>query len=428
LSDSFHGSALSESDSPDAPIRDQSAASRSCRLPPRPQPVPVVGRGRRRDWITRAGACPATTPAWTSRDGWLDALRRWANSDGLAQLCRTEGVSITAPTLLAVATAMAGHADHATGRNVAVTRATLAAAAGCDVRTVTTAWRVLRTARWAVEAQRGHGSPDTPSVGRRPSIYHLVSRRERHSTPGDHFHLPPLGGVCPSSPVGTYSPSAPKARRQESQPMKARPWRCAPRPLALQRLAAEVIGRCHGLGHAHSGGICDALTAAGIDPQLWTARQITDALNADMAARGWSWPDRIERPGAFLASRLRRLDWRPAGPPIHNDGGSAAGTDRTSQPPAATAVRCAPPIPATDAHRADAMASIRATLTGSRGTLSTRTHASAGHRGRSVEQSCGHHHQSTDRSTQLPDQSDRLTARTNPPVGHPIRTRATTDN
>jgi hypothetical protein len=400
LTDSSHGSALSESDRPDAPIRDQ---SRSCWLLPRPQPVPVVGRGRRRDWITRAGACPASTPVWTSRDGWLAALYRWANSDALAQLCRTEGVSITAPTLLAVATAMSGHADHATGRHVAVTRATLAAAAGCDVRTVTTAWRVLRTARWAVEAQRGHGSPDTPSVGRRPSIYHLVSRREPRSTPGDHFHLPPSGGVCLSSPVGTYSPSAPLARRQESRPVKARPWRCAPRPLALQRLAAEVISRCHGLGHAHSGGICDALTAAGIDPQVWTARQITAALNADMAARGWSWPDRIERPGAFLASRLRRLDWRPCGPPTNSDGGYAAGTDKSTRQATPMPVRCAPPIPATDAHRADAMATIRATLTRSRGMPSTRTRVLAGHHAQGVEQPGGHHHPSRTRSTQVLD-------------------------
>jgi hypothetical protein len=376
----------------------------------------------------RAGACPATTPVWTSRDGWLAALRRWASSAALTQLCRDEGVSITAPTLLAVATAMAGHADHATGRNVAVTRATLAAAAGCDVRTVTTAWRVLRTARWAVEAQRGHGSPDTPSIGRRPSIYHLVSRRQPHGTPGDHFHLPPSGGVFLSSPVGTYSPSAPKARRQESPPMKTRPGRCAPRPLALQRLAAEVIGRCHGLGHAHSGGICDALTAAGIDPQMWTARQITAALNADMAARGWSWPDRIERPGAFLASRLRRLDWRPCGPPTNSDGGYAAGTDKSTRPAAPMPVRCAPPIPATDAHRADAMATIRATLTRSRITPSTCTRVSAGHHAQGRAQPGGHHQPSTARSTQLLDISEHPAEHTNPAVGHPIRTHTTAAN
>ena len=90
----------------------------------------------------------------------------------------------------------------------------------------------------------------------------------------------------------------------------------------MQRLAAELVARCHGLHRGHIGAVCDALTAAGIDPGVWSARSITAALDADMRVRGWSWPDRIERPGAFLASRLRRLDWRPQGPP--KGGGTAA--------------------------------------------------------------------------------------------------------
>ena len=92
---------------------------------------------------------------WTSRASWLDGLRRWAQSPALAQLCAEQRVSMTAATLLAIAAVMAEHADHATGRHVAVTRATIADTVGCDVRTVTAAWRVLRVSRWAVEAQRG---------------------------------------------------------------------------------------------------------------------------------------------------------------------------------------------------------------------------------------------------------------------------------
>ena len=81
----------------------------------------------------------------------------------LGQLCAEERVSITAATLLSIAAVMAEHADHATGRHVAVTRASIAFRVGCDVRTITAAWRVLRVSRWAVEAQRGHGSPGTPA-------------------------------------------------------------------------------------------------------------------------------------------------------------------------------------------------------------------------------------------------------------------------
>ncbi len=267
---------------------------------------------------------------WTSRDGWLSALGQWAASSAFTGAKASARVSITAATLLAVAAVMAEHADHGTGRHVAVTRARIADRVSCSPDTVTVAWRLLRVAGWAVEAQRGHGSPATPTGGRRPSVYHLVSRRQ----PRPVVHnpdLPPKAGVCISSSVDKYSPSARTARAKEPLSKKRRPCRAAPRPLPIQRLAAQLVARSHGLHHGHIGAICDAITAAGIDPELWSARSITDALNTDMAARGWSWPDHIHRPAAFLASRLRRLAWqRPCGPP--NNGGCAASPDTTAAP------------------------------------------------------------------------------------------------
>lgn len=322
----------------------------------------ALANERRRGWVERAGACAPRAPRWTSRQGWLDGLQRWAQSPALGQLCTEQRVSITAATLVAIAAVMADHADHATGRHVAVTRATIASRVGCDVRTVTAAWRVLRASQWAVEAQRGHGSPGTPSIGRRPSVYHLVSRRipppvtaarqvHRRGVVGDVFHLPPSGGVSCFSPVGRNSPSgrASAPANQDSQTHNgfktraARPSRRATaRPLATQRLAAALVARTHGLDRAHIGTICDALTAAGIDPTVWTARAITDALNADMRTRGWSWPDHITNPGAFLASRLRRLSWIP--PQTTTKAGGCA-TDRIDQ-------NTPSPVPLTDAQQA----------------------------------------------------------------------------
>lgn len=294
----------------------------------------------RRDWVLRAGANPAghRAPMWTSRESWLDGLRAWAQSPALGQLCAEQRVSMTAATLLAIAAVMAEHADHATGRHVAVTRATIADTVGCDVRTVTAAWRVLRVSRWAVEAQRGHGSPTTPSVGRRPSVYHLVPRRDTQPAgdqPVHDFHLPPLGGDGLLTPVGSNSPSV-RARAhatdsREQKPDPPRRWRTSPRPLATQRLAAQLVARTHGLGRGHIGGICDALTSAGIDPTVWSARAITDALDADMRTRGCSWPDDITNPAAFLSSRLRRLSWTT--PPAPPKGGGYA-TTRIDQTPA----------------------------------------------------------------------------------------------
>ncbi|MFS0900790.1 rep protein [Mycolicibacterium litorale] len=298
----------------------------------------ALAHERRREWVQRAGACAPRAPMWTSRAGWLDGLRSWAHSPGLGQLCAEERVSITAATLLSIAAVMAEHADHATGRHVAVTRATIADKVGCDVRTVTAAWRVLRASRWAVEAQRGHGSTNTPSIGRRPSVYHLVPRREARPVARavvHDFHLPPSGGVGLSSPVGSYSPSeraSAPANRISGKTRQTRPRRRTARPLAVQRLAAGLVAITHGLDRAHIGAICDALTAAGIDPDVWSARAINDKLNADMRARGATWPDHIANPGAFLHSRLRRLSWTPPETPTKAGGCAAVSTDQTPRP------------------------------------------------------------------------------------------------
>ncbi|GLD02272.1 putative replication protein RepA [Mycobacterium kiyosense] len=313
-------------------------------IAPTPHAVRALANERRRGWVERAGAGAPRAPMWTSRQGWLDGLQRWAQSPALGQLCAAERVSITAATLLSIAAVMAEHADHATGRHVAVTRATIASRAGCDVRTVTTAWRVLRTSRWAVEAHRGHGSPGTPSIGRRPSVYHLVPRREPRpvNRPVVHdFHLPPSGGLSLSPPVGKNSPSerasAPANKIPDPKERPTHRRRTKPRPLAIQRLAAGLVADTHGLSRVHIGAICDALTTAGIDPTVWTARAITDALNADMRTRGWTWPDHITNPGAFLSSRLRRLSWSPPETPTKAGGCAAGSIDRAPRPVPLTA-------------------------------------------------------------------------------------------
>jgi hypothetical protein len=268
-----------------------------------------------------------------------------------------------APTLLAVAAVMAEYADHATGRHVAITRATIAERVGCDVRTVTAAWRLLRTAGWAIEAQRGHGSPGTPRVGRRPSVYHLVPRKTL-AAPVHDFHLPPSLRDRRLSLVGNDSPSTPRrAEKCSASFNKRQPRRAEARPLAVQRLAAELVARSHGLDRGHIGAVCDAITAAGIDPVVWSARSITEALNADMKARGWSWPDRVERPGAFLAHRLRRLEWRPEGPP-QSGGVAAASRDEGS----GLAGEVRPPMTGAQRERiAAARAEIRAVLAARQG-------------------------------------------------------------
>lgn len=287
---------------------------------------------RRRSWIERAGARRGV-PCWRTREAWLTDLRDWAQSRALPTLCTAERVSITATTLLAIAEVMAEHADHATGRHVAITRATIAERLGCHKNTVSNAWAVLRAAGWAIEARRGHGSPTTPSLGCRASVYHLVPRRPTasapaatqpaelrgiepltspddingHPKPVENCDLPPSGGVYFLPPVGSNSPSAHPREKTSAQPSKSRRCRAEPRPLALQQLAAHLANRCHGLRSGHIGAICDAIAAAGIDPAVWSAADIKQALEADMRRTGGTWPDQITNPGGFLASRLRKL-------------------------------------------------------------------------------------------------------------------------
>lgn len=301
LTDRCHGSARSFSGPADALFRDELFGRpqlRSARL------LRATRSLARRRWIVEAGQVPACTPAWTSRAGWTAELERWSRTDAGTAACRR--AHLRPALLLRVAVVLAAHADHGSGRHCAVTNAAAAVAAGCSPRTVTTVRRLLAEAGLAIEVRRGTGSAHAPTGLRKPSIWHLVSRRE----PVDNravFHLPPSRRDRRVTHVGKNSPSGRTRppRRSPSQPR-------TPRPLRTQKLAAEVIARSAGLGHAHPGHICDALSRSGLDLEAWTAQLITAALNADMRERGWSWPNRIERPGAFLASRLRRLPQRPA--------------------------------------------------------------------------------------------------------------------
>lgn len=279
----------------------------------------------RREWVCAHAAVSPAIPVWGSRSAWIADVRAWTVERDFGVVRDSVRVSITSATLVAVAVVWAAFANHHTGRNAAVTRETIAVRVGCDVRTVSRAWKVLGAAGWAIEAQRGHGSADTPSAGKRPSIWHLVPRRKPVPQPvppaGDpveFVHLPPKGVSSSLPPVQNYSPSAPAAapgqslpRSADRRPQRRRRSRTTPRPMALQRLAGQLVTASHGLDHGHIGGICDAITSAEIDPHAWTARQLCDALNADMRARGTCWPDHIENPAAFLATRLRRLPARP---------------------------------------------------------------------------------------------------------------------
>jgi hypothetical protein len=272
-------------------------------------------RQRRRAYIEAVGAVPATLPVWVGRAAWLADAHAWVLVDGEAVLRGRMRPQV----FLDLCEAAARYADHATGRHMAATAATLARDAGCSERTVST-WRaLLAESGLGVLARQGSGGGGRNN---RAPIWHLtvpegMSFYGRKKTTCD---LPPLRSSRGLSPVVKNSPrpaAAARPRGNHSPKRQTRPA-AGPRPLALQRLAGQLVARSHGLGAVgeagwsppgapHVGSICDALAAAGIDPGLITAADIGRALDADARSTGWVWPDRIANPAAFLAHRLGRI-------------------------------------------------------------------------------------------------------------------------
>jgi hypothetical protein len=328
-------------------------------------------KAARRAGIERAGTVPASVSMWLGRESWTGSVREWVSSPAFGEVRAALGKrgAISAAVLIIIAVEWAAFADHATGRNVAVTKATIAKKIGCSEKTVQRAWAVLAAGGWATEAARGHGSPVGHTAGNRPSIWHLVSPRpfaEAAADVVDSVPLPAKPGSCLESPVGIHSPSVRGGARRQDCPHEngraRRARRAAPRPLAVQRLAAGLVTPVCVRGDTggpdarrspllagldrggHIGAICDAISAAGIDPEAWSPKALAAALTADGQARGLYWPDRIERPGAFLAARLRALPPRPAEPVAGDDGGRAAGPE---EPGGGPAWADSPPVTAT---------------------------------------------------------------------------------
>ncbi len=265
----------------------------------------IKKRRTRRAYIEAVGNVAGSVPRWISRRQWLEDVSSWAYCEGAQLLCRR----VAPTTFLAVAAILAEFSDSADGRHCAVTNRVAGHQANCSERTVSTVRSILSAAGFAVLAKQGSGGGGRPN---RVAVWHLVSRRE----PVDNnsvCHLPPSRRDRGLSNLRTSSPTPPARRGAMSNSLRRPPgrrgrrWRTGPRPLALQRLAADLVARTHGLGHGHIGVICDALTAAGIDPASTSAAEICRQLYSDMRATGLVWPDTIERPGAFLAYRLKRL-------------------------------------------------------------------------------------------------------------------------
>lgn len=293
----------------------------------------------------------ARTPVWTSRAQWQHQVRTLLNSPTGTEICKKNAISTEA--VFAVAVIHACFAEGKTGRGVTASRERIATRAGVSVTVVKRARRVLVVLGMAVEQERGRYLTTLESMAaeahhghrqfRAASVWALISPRAAVTTitaPFKKFRKPsratlrsaacrvrtasrtspqtggrgplsPSGGFVLQSLVFKFSPTHAQARAGKP---KNTP-RSTPRPIALQRTAAQLIDHIPALKTVrHVGQICDVLDQAGIDAARWTGRDIARKLTTDTQTRGWVWPAQLTRPTAFLRWRLAQIDWSAPSP------------------------------------------------------------------------------------------------------------------
>jgi hypothetical protein len=266
----------------------------------------------------RDGSCGSgrdVLPAWWSARRWLD-VDVWCRLTGRPDWCLE--AQVAPATAARVARAHAVYADQATGRGCRPTNERLARDTGLHVRTVQRARELLKRLGLVVELVPGRSRL---SRGERLQAWRGGSGRRRIAAefalvahrPGRScvkIATPPRrGSSCGSASLNPgFSPS--KDDQSARPAAGARPKQRRPpprRPLEARhlRLLAGVQSRIAWLARTPARRLTSLrrFAAAG-----WTPRDVQKAADAAMAARGWSLPDRIEQPAAYLATLLRDAD------------------------------------------------------------------------------------------------------------------------
>lgn len=292
--------------------------------------MPTRPTRRRQSWRPEKATPPGTSPCWTTSDGWLAAVAAALETpEGDAARRAT---SIKVATVLDIAAADASTADRLTGRNVATAHATVAQLLGCSARTVQRARQLLEklglsvtveTGRYLTrgeraEARKTHGQKQIRMASRRSLIMpqKTVVRNVTLPRRGEYSnHL--------TNKLRT------KKRQKRSQSEKV--------SLKIQKLAGHLALRLPWLAGGHIGKLCRALVTLKIDPDIWTAQRIIDALERKNWAAGlFSVPQgKIKNPIGLFIHECRRAgvcDPAQATPP-------AGFTPQTPESPAEQAAR-----------------------------------------------------------------------------------------
>jgi len=274
---------------------------------------------RGRSWaIPVEAGLQAKAPCWTSKAGWTTAMAVALDTDESRALCRGR---IRAKVLMAVGKAMARFADSSTGRGVTASNGTIGRVAAEILGKASLSGRTVCTARWilaklglAVELERGRYLSADERIAaaehhggvqlRAGSTWSLILPRHRGM---GIFVLPPRGHRGSKTPSRNNSPKRAQARTR--RPSAATP-REKPRPtLPIQRLVAELVAKTPALERVrHLGALCRVIEQSDLDTTRWTGRDLVEAINADTKRRGWTFPDQLDNPAAWLRWRLATLD------------------------------------------------------------------------------------------------------------------------
>ncbi len=309
----------------------------------------------------------ARVPVWTSRREWLRQFRHHTTTPAGKALCARN--LIKPDKAYVVAQAHAYFAESHTGRGVCAAKSTIAARAKVSESSVNRTRRVLIALGMGIEHVRGrnlrtleffaaeahHGGqqhraastwslssprtvvattpPRKVAKTRLPRASQRIPRRRDRSPHKDginrvnrpHNGRPGPIGTDTLSSVGFLSSEVlPLGRthqrvhaRTVPTPKKRSTSRSSPRPLALQRTAAELVSHAPALRPpGHIGAICDLLRDVKIDTTRWTGRDIALTLSRDTADRGWIWPTRssLSSPLGYLKRRLDGIDWTGESP------------------------------------------------------------------------------------------------------------------
>lgn len=261
------------------------------------------------------------TASWTSRSRWLTAVSA-ALATAAGDTARNGKVSVR--TVTAVAKAMAEAADHRTGDHSALSRRTIARNAGCSVRAVGYARRVLESLQLAVEVCRGrhltrleriaalqhHGRRQIRAASNWALTLTKHSAQYLRRTPRDQDTCtPPRQGLADHSLSGNHSLPSSKNRAEETSTRKKR--RSAPPQPSLEahKLTAKILRRAPQLWNGHRAGLARILEQY-LDPTVWSCSALFWLFDTHTANQGWESPQKYENPEGWWRWKLSQCHER----------------------------------------------------------------------------------------------------------------------